>query len=56
MLLESENKKSRHVLIAEGTGNRGESLVRAFTDRGPATNNRLYILAGSSAIDLYTTF
>ena len=37
MLLESENKKSRHVLIAEGTGNRGESLVRAFTDRGSTT-------------------
>ena len=37
MLLESENKKSRQVLIAEGTGNRGESLVRAFTDRGATT-------------------
>lgn len=37
MLLESENKKSRHVLIAEGTGSRGESLVRAFTDRGATT-------------------
>lgn len=37
MLLESENKKSRHVLIAEGTGSGGESLVRAFTDRGATT-------------------
>ena len=37
MLLESENKKSRHVLIAEGSGSRGESLVRAFTDRGATT-------------------
>ena len=37
MLLESENKKSRHVLIADGTGSRGESLVRAFTDRGATT-------------------
>ena len=37
MLLESENKKSRHVLIAEGTGSRGESLVRAFTARGATT-------------------